>query len=83
MRRLLLALPAVILPSLALAQTAPPPAPAPITVTFTSQEAQVLLNLLDTAVKSCGIQCAGNAAVLAGKLQAAAQAPPPAAEPAK
>lgn len=50
----------------AFAQAADPP---PISVSFTQNEAQVLIGLLDTAVKACGISCAGNAAFLGGKIQ--------------
>jgi hypothetical protein len=46
-----------------------------ITVEFTEQERNVLLQLLDIAVKAAGLQVAESAVVLAKKLQ-----PPPPVE---
>lgn len=71
MKKLVLAL--ALAPTLAFAQTPPPPPPTMIDVSFTKDEATVLLQMLDAAVKSCGLPCASNAAVLANKVQAAAQ----------
>lgn len=43
-----------------------------VTLSLTLPEQQALIQLLDTAVKSCGLQCAANAILLAQKIQAAA-----------
>lgn len=40
-------------------------------IKFTEKEAQVLLQLIDIAVKAAGLQMAGNAIVLANKIQGA------------
>jgi hypothetical protein len=44
-----------------------------ITVKYTEQEAQVLLNLIDVAVKAAGLQAAEAALHLAKKLEDAAK----------
>ena len=46
-----------------------------MTITLTEQEAQALVNLLDTAVKSIGLGAAEAALNIFNKLQAAANAP--------
>ena len=44
-----------------------------ITVTYTEQESQVLMNLIDVAVKSAGLQAAEAALHLVKKLEDAAK----------
>lgn len=71
MKRLLIL--ALLAPTLAWADS-PVPTPAPVdkpylTVDFSKAEADALIQLLDIAVKSCGLPCAQNALALASKLQ--------------
>ena len=46
-----------------------------ITVELTEQEAQALLNLMDAGLRQVGLNAAANAALLARKIQDAAQQP--------
>jgi len=47
-----------------------------ITLTLTEQEAAVLMNMIDVAVKAVGLQAAEAGLVFSKKLQEAAQAAP-------
>lgn len=70
MRRLLL--PFLLLASPALAEELPTPPPAPppgVTITMTTEEAQALVQVLDVAVKACGLNCASIALTVVAKIQ--------------
>lgn len=54
-----------------------PPEPKGVTVTFTDQEVTVLTSLMDQAVRTCGLKCAGNAAFILQKFQTAKAPPKP------
>lgn len=40
-----------------------------VTITFTEDELNVVTNMIDQALRACGIKCAGNAAYLVKKIQ--------------
>lgn len=68
MKKLLFA--AALIPSLAFAAD-----PVPLKLEFSPQEIQVLMNLLDVAVKSCGITCTSNVVYFQNKFTAPAVPP--------
>lgn len=47
-----------------------------MTLDLTPEEAQVLINLIDVAVRARGLECAEASVVLAGKLQTFINTPP-------
>lgn len=72
----LLFVPLLFAPALALADDAPAKT-TDITLTFTAQEVQAIANILDTAVKSCGLSCAPNIVYFQNKFAAPPTPPAP------
>lgn len=68
MRKLLLLGFLLVAPS-AFAEEPLPPAEAPLRIALSREEATALVQLLDVAVKACGLNCAAQALSIVAKIQ--------------